>query len=102
VVPGHDAHQLAVQLGDSVRFQAAGPCSAHVALVSHRKNLVGRASSFPSAGDLVADAAKVGVEVAQVTVTDCPSFGGADACTDPTVVIVVGVITVQITSGPTP
>jgi hypothetical protein len=102
VLPGQGTHQIAVQLGDSVRFQAAGPCSAHIALVSHSKNLVSRTSSFPSPGDLVADAAKVGVEMAQVTVTDCPSFGGPDGCIDPTVVIVVGVITVQITSEPTP
>jgi hypothetical protein len=101
-LPGQGAHQLTVQLGDSVRFHAVGPCSAQIALTSHSKNLVSRTSSFPSTGDLVADASKPGVEMAQVTVTDCPSFGGAGGCTDPTVVIVVGVITVQITSGPTP
>jgi hypothetical protein len=93
---------LTVALGDPVTFHATGPCRAHVALASHSKSLVSRASSYPATGDLVADAAQLGTEMAQVTVTDCPTSDVADAFSDPTVVVVMGVVTVQITDGQTP
>jgi hypothetical protein len=100
VLPGHGAQELTVKLGDSVRFVATGRCSARVALTSDAENLIGHTVSFPSTtGTLVADAAKLGTETTPVTVTSCPTAGSAAGCAD---AVVVGVITVRVTSQPTP
>lgn len=100
VMPGQGTQELTVQLGGFVRFEAVGPCSARIELVSSLDNLVSRSPTFPvTTGSMTADAAKLGTETAQVTVRNCPETGGTASCDDP---MAVGMITVRITSEPTP
>jgi hypothetical protein len=100
VLSGQGAQELNVQLGKSVQFRADGPCSARIDLVSDVHNLVSRSTEFPpTGGSMIADAAMLGTETAQVTVRGCRTFDVAASCGDP---IVVGVLTVRITSQPTP
>lgn len=99
VLPGHGSQELTVRLGESVRFDAVGPCAARIGLLGTSDNLVGRSVSFPPAGGFVADAAKLGTETAQVTVSNCPAPGRPASCGD---AVVVGMLTVRIVSSPTP